>query len=623
MTFTTSEHRDKNEMDMSRRLLFLLISWTFSSLAAAADRPNFLWILSEDNSKHYLSLYDEGGAATPHIEQLASHGLVFEHAFSCAPVCSVARTTLMTGVYAPRAAAQFHRRIKLTHLPDGWELFPAYLRTAGYYTTNNSKKDYNAVEGEVWDASSKNATWRNRPTLNTPFFHMQSYPASHESSLHFSTAEMDAAKLAAEPTKVPLAPCFPDTELFRYTHAYYLSRMPVIDDLVGELVGQLEQDGLLEDTFIFYFGDHGGVLPRSKGYIYESGLHVPLVVRVPDKWRHLVPFPSGSRVDGFVSFVDFGPTLLKLAGADLPDHFDGRPFLGKGVTAEEVNTRDEAFGYADRFDEKYDLCRSLRKGQYKYIRNYQAFYPDALQNNYRYKMLAYQEWRDLYRQGKLNETQRQFFETKPAEALFDLQGDPYETRNLANDPQYANVLRDLRGRLVERLKSMPDLSFYPESVLVEQAVADPIAFGELNKNKIGKLIDTADLILLPFDEARPKLEAALSSNDPNQRYWALIVCSCFGERAASLSERARELLKDSDLLVRLRSAEFLGIIGAEDPRPTLSEVLRISQSPVISLLTLNTVVFFHDRSPGLRFELPPLAATNDEVNRRLEYLNQE
>jgi uncharacterized sulfatase len=504
-------------------------------------------------------------------------------------------------------------------------MFPAYLREAGYYATNNAKKDYNAVEGDgVWDASSRRATWRDRPSKDTPFFHMQSFAASHESSLHFSEKQIDVSELTTDPKSVKLASYHPDTDLFRFTYARYHDRMRVVDDFVGQIVGQLKEDGLLEDTFIFYFGDHGGVLPGSKGYIYESGLHVPLVVRIPENWKHLVEMPRGSRVRGFVSFVDFGPTLLCLADLPVPEHVDGRPFLGPDVTLAEVNARDEAFGYADRFDEKYDLCRSLRKGRFKYIRNYQAFYPDGLQNNYRYKMLAYQEWRELYHDGKLNSIQRKFFEPKAVEALHDIQSDPHEVKNLAEDPAYADVLGDLRKRLQERVKGMPDLSFYPESFLVENALDAPVAFGRKHAKQIARLVDIADLSILPFAIARPKLERALASSDPWGRYWALIACSCFGEDAKALVPAAKQRLEDSELLVRVRAAEFLAIVGAADPRPTLCDVLNMTESPVEALLAFNTVVYVNDHLSGYPFDMKQLdmTAKGGQVGRRIDYLSE-
>jgi uncharacterized sulfatase len=592
----------------------------------AAERPNFVWILSEDNSKHYLKLFDEHGAPAPHIEAMARDGVVFDRAFSCGPVCSVARTTLATGCYGPRIGTQYHRKSKMANMPEGLQMFPAYLRQAGYYATNNSKKDYNAVEGKgVWDESSGRASWRNRPSNDTPFFHMQSYGMSHESSLHFKESQMQQGGLQTSPDAVTLATYHPDTPTFRYTYARYHDRMGVIDEAAGGLVARLEEDGLLEDTFIFYFGDHGGVLPGSKGYISEAGLHVPLVVRVPDKWKHLVTLKRGARTSGFVSFIDFGPTLLHLAGLEVPRQMDGKPFLGPDISEEQLSARDETYGYADRFDEKYDLCRSLRKGRYKYVRHYQAFYPDGLQNNYRYRMLAYQEWRRLFHAGKLNAAQRQFFEPKPAEALYDIETDPHEVNNLAGDPAYAETLKDLRQRLQRWVKGMPDLSFYPESYLVDHALDNAVAFGRQHADEIAGLVDVADLSLLPFAQARPGLEKALASSDPWRRYWALIACSCFGEKAQSLVPAAKERLEDPERLVRVRAAEFLGIVGAADPRPTLCEALNTTGSNVEALLILNTVVFFNDRTPeGYPFDLQTLEmqATGGQVGRRIDYLKR-
>ncbi len=601
--------------------IFLLASAIF---AQAADKPNFVWLVSEDNSKHYLRLFDENGAPAPNIESLAKNGLVFNHAFSNAPVCSVARTTLITGCYAPRIGTQFHRRSKMAAMPPGLRMFPAYLREAGYYATNNSKKDYNAVEGKgVWDESSKKATWRNKPE-NAPFFHMQSFGQSHESSLHFNAAKREAEPSQTPHDSVKLADYHPDTPLFRYTYARYHDRMGVIDEQIGKIVAQLEEDGLLEDTFVFYFGDHGGVLPRGKGYIYESGLHVPLVVRIPENWKHLVDAKPGTRVGGFVSFIDFGPTLLNLAGLDVPEQVDGRAFLGSGVSMAEVNQRDTIFGYADRFDEKYDLCRSLRKGKWKYLRNYHAFYPDGLQNNYRYRMLAYAEWRDLFHAGKLNAAQSQFFEPKPAEALYDLETDPHEVKNLAGDPAHAAKLAELRGELQATVKNLPDLSFYPESELHDRAFDGAVAFGQAQKAEIARLVDTIDLSLLPFTEAKPKLEAALADENPWVRYQAAIACSCFGAEAAPLAPAAKTLLDDPELLVQVRAAEFLGEIGTEDPRPTLTRVLNQTEHPIEALLTFNTVVHFHDRAPNpLPFDLGAvnLRVDRGEVKRRTDYLS--
>jgi len=586
------------------------------------ERPNMVWLLSEDNSIHYARLYGDELGAMPNIEALARDGLVFNHAFSCSPVCSVARTTLMTGMYAPRIGFQYHRKEVRARLPAGAEMFPVWLRKAGYYVSNNVKTDYNVVTEKVWHESSRQASWRKRPDKQAPFFHMQSFGMSHESSLHFKRQQMNIEQLTTRPDEVTVFPYHPDTPTFRYTYARYHDRMHAIDQAIGRVIQQLRDDGLMENTFIFYFGDHGGVLPRSKGYIYESGLHVPLVVHVPEKYRHLVSQQPGTRQDGFVQFVDFAPTVLNLAGVDIPETMDGMPFLGPGVAVEEVEKREEAFGHADRFDEKYDLCRSLRKGKYKYIRNYHSYYPDGLQNNYRYRMLAYTEWRELSRAGELNAAQDQFFRRRPAEQLFDLEADPHEVNDLSGDPAHAGILQQMRDRLRERVLSINDLSFYPESYMARNALGDGAAYGVAHKREISRLVETADLALLPFQRADKKLAQALVSADPHVRYWGLVACSCFAEQANSLVPAARPLLDDPDQLVRVRAAEFLGIVEAVDPAPTLLNVLATTEDGIEALLAMNTLVFLRDGRWQYKFDLDPetIKVVIPLVTRRLEYL---
>ncbi|WP_235908711.1 sulfatase-like hydrolase/transferase [Roseiconus nitratireducens] len=592
-----------------------------------AQRPNVVWIMSEDNSADYLRHFGPNGAPAPQIEAMADHGITFNHAFSNAPVCSVARTTLITACYAPRIGTQFHRRHTLAHLPPGLKMFPAYLRQAGYYTTNNSKEDYNAVRGDdVWDDSSRKASWKNRPTESTPFFHVQTYTQSHESQLHFSEKQM-SVPTDTDPESVHLQKYFPDTPTFRYTRARYHDRIQQIDGLVGGLLDQLRQDGVLEQTFVFYFGDHGGVLPRSKGYAYESGLHVPLVIRVPEDFRELAGRDLGSRTDGFVEFVDFGPTVLNLAGVEQPEEVDGRPFLGPGVDPAEVDSRDETLGYADRFDEKYDLVRTLRIGDFKYIRNFEPFYPDALQNNYRYKSLAYQEWRELNAAGKLTGAAKQFFAPKAAEALYDLSSDPDEVNNLAADPQHADRLQQMRAQLDDRLKSMPDLSFLTEAVMVDSALENPITFGQSHIAQIAAYIDTVNLALLPPEDALPQLEVALQSEDPWQRYWALVACSSLGDSVKSLVPMIENLLLDVEPLVVMRAVEYLAVHSDVDTLGFLYRSLSRATNEPEALRMLNTIVYLQDyhgyEVDPQKFQFIIPVNPKGQLVRRLEYLRGE
>lgn len=611
---------------MKHPVIFLLSILLFQVFqATAAEKPNFVWIISEDNSKHYLRLFDSDGAPTPNIEAMAREGLVFNHAFSNSPVCSVARTTLITGCYAPRIGTQFHRRAKMAPMPDGVKMFPAYLRAAGYYTTNNAKTDYNATPGgDVWDESSGQAHWRKREE-GQPFFHKQSFAVSHEGSLHFSEDQMRERKTTTDPAAMTLAPYHPDTPTFRYTHAYYHDRIRDVDAHVGKMLEDLKEADLLEDTFVFYFGDHGGVLPRSKGYAYESGLHVPLVVRIPENWKHLVDHQRGERLDGFVSFIDFGPTLLSLAGASIPDGVDGRAFLGPEVKAGDLAERDEAFGYADRFDEKVDFVRTLRKGPYKYMRSYWPQTFDALQNDYRYRMLAYEEWRKLHEAGELNDVQAQFFRSRRPEALYDLRQDPHETVNLAGDPEHAEVLADLRKRLANELKRWPDLSFFPESHLVAEAMDNPVAFGQAHREEIATLLEIADLQLArDYAMAEAGLEAAIGSENPWERYWGYVSATAHGPAAGALAPRAQVAARmDEEVEVRARAAEFLGLTMFGDPLPGIMAALRDSASEVATNAILNTAVLLKDGQPGYAMAIPDeeVKHSNRYIQDRLNYLH--
>jgi arylsulfatase A-like enzyme len=594
------------------------------------ERPNIVWIVTEDNSKHWLRLYDPGGAPMPNIERLAAQGLVFNHAFSNAPVCSVARSTIISGCYAPRVGAQYHRRAHFAPLPGNLRMFPHYLREVGYYTSNNSKEDYNFPKTETaWDESSRRATYRNRVS-GQPFFHVQNYTTTHEGKLHFTAEQMQDSPTVTDPTSMQVFPYHPDTATFRYTYALEHDHHRDVDAEIGQFLDQLESDGLMDDTIVFYYGDHGGVLPRSKGYVYESGLHVPMVVYTPEKWRHLFPAGPGNRIDGFVSFVDLAPTVLNLAGSSIPDEMDGRPFLGPGVTLESLNARDTAFGYADRFDEKYDLVRTWRQGKFKYVRSYQPFNYDGLYNFYRYKMLAYQQWRELYQAGKLNAQQRQFFEPRRAECLYDLEADPHEVNNLAGDPDHANVLARMRKSLQRHVKSMPDLSFYPESFLLKAGMDNPVQFGQTNKQAIARFVDIADLSLRPFAAAEAELLQVLRSTNPWERYWGLIVCSAFGKVSQPLVEAANQLAKsDSENLVRVRAAEFLGLIDAADPRQVITEALKNASDETEANLILNSVTLLRGGRPSYQFEISsqlfpadwPINRGQDTlIGRRLDYL---
>lgn len=605
-------------------LSFLFFSTILCTLVSA-KKPNFVFLVSEDNSIHYLKHYGAKFGRMPNVEKMAERGVTFNHAFSNAPVCSVARSTLATGILAPRGGFQYHRKAELATLPKGVLPWSAILRDSGYFCANNRKQDYNFKSNgtKSWDESSNKANWRNRPNKDTPFFYMQSMAQSHEGSLHFSKKVMEDEKPKTPVGEVDLHPYHPDTPTFRYTHARYYDRIELIDELIGGLLKKLEEDGVLEDTFVFYFGDHGGVLPRGKGYAYESGLHVPLVVRIPQNFKHLVDFHRGTRTDGFVNFIDFGPTVLNLAGITIDKRLDGQAFMGRGISAEEVEARDETFGYADRFDEKYDFVRTYRKGKWKYIRNYQGFYPDGLQNNYRYRMLAFQEWRELFKKGKLTDEQSQFFKARPSEQLFDLSEDPHEVNDVSGHSDKQDILSKLRGKLQRKVKAINDLSFYPESHMIDRALKNPLAFGQDHSEEITKLVDVADLALLSFQKAKPKLVKVFQNGTEWEKYWASMVCAQFGQKAKPLSSHLKKMLSSKNLMLRMRAIEALALTEKIDPMPSLIDIANVSESSVEVLLILNTVTFFRDHHGfKLNPKLLKIIAPKAEYYRRIEYFSQ-
>ena len=347
------------------------------------------------------------------------------------------------------------------------------------------------------------------------------------------------------------------------------------------------------------------------------------MVYIPKNFRHLSEFKGGQRSDGFVEFVDFGPTVLRLAGLPTPDHMDGQAFMGKGVSRSEVERQKSTFGYADRFDEKYDMVRSLRTDDLKYIRNFNAIYPNGLENQYRYKMAAYAEWRRLSETDSLNELENRFFQPKPVEELYDLSADPFETRNLAADPKFQTELTRMREALSKRMQSLPDSSLYPESFLIQNTETQPKLFSEVHKNEIARLLAVANLSLVPYSQAEAAIEAALKSNSPWSRYWGLIVCSTFGNQARPLASLAQNLLTDVEPEVRLRAIEFLGLLKQIDPIPLYVAELRRSSNQATTLNLLNSLVFYTDfvRERRAPLDMGPLPFDNlPFIRHRIDYL---
>ncbi|MFD1142189.1 sulfatase-like hydrolase/transferase [Larkinella insperata] len=569
-------------MNFVRRLLFcLLILPVFRSNAQTpADRPNILWIVSEDNNTSLIGCYGNAFATTPHIDRFAQESILYKNAFSTAPVCAPSRNTLITGMYPPSLGTEHMR--STNPVPSFVKFFPKYLREAGYYTTNNAKKDYNTVDQtDAWDESSNSATYKNRQP-GQPFFAVFNLNVSHESSIH-----QPAARLQHDPEKVPLPPYHPATPEFKRDWAQYYDKVEEMDGQFGQLLTELQEAGLAENTIVFYYADNGGVLGRSKRFMYESGLHVPLVIHLPKKWAHLANSKAGSQTDQLVTFVDFAPTILSLVGIPIPGYMQGQAFLG----TQQKPERAYAYSFRGRMDEAIDLSRSVRDKKYRYTRNYLPRKPYGQHLDYLWKAPSIKSWEAEYKAGRLNEVQARFWQPKPAEELYDVDADPDNIRNLAADPRYARELARLRKANDQWLRESQDVGFIPEAILTDIARQTPLFdYARQGKYNANRIIETATLASSRNPADGKILIKRLTDADPVVRYWAATGCTVLKRPEAR--EPLRKLLQDSEAAVRIAAAEALyGLGEKEQPIAVLKTALSDPSRPV-RLQALNVLQTF-------------------------------
>jgi N-sulfoglucosamine sulfohydrolase len=524
------------------RSILLLLAGASGGLCAA-DRPNILWLVSEDNVFTTVGVYGDPLARTPNVDGLAKGGIVFERCYSTSAVCAPTRSSIITGRYA-NGMGTHHMRSQRP-LPEGVKFFPEYLRAAGYFTTNNAKTDYNTSSSwdAAWNENNKTAHWRHR-TAGQPFFAIFNFEQSHESSLHRKGEAM------TDPKKVRVPTYLPDTPTVRADIALYYDNVSRADAALGKVLAELKADGLAEDTIIFYYGDHGGAVSRSKRFLYENGTHPPLVAHFPKKYQHLAPAAPDSRVSELVNFVDLAPTVLSLAGVALPTQFQGRAIAGPARKAAPEFT----FSFRDRMDERYDMARAVTDGRYRYIRNYYPSQPWGQHLDYLWKQASMKEWAGLFAAGKLNATQRAFFENKPAEELFDCTADPDNVRNLAADPAARPQLVRLRAALRAHQLAIRDTGFMPEPLMIAWAGkgSPAIVAADEKRYPLARILDQIDALQLPAQPDATVLNAALRAPEPVIRYWGAVAAL----RAATPPD-VTALLSDAEPVVRLAAAEVI------------------------------------------------------------------
>jgi len=438
----------------------------------ATRHPNIVWISNEDMSPK-LGAYGDKLVRTPVLDRLARQSVRYTNAFSTAPVCAPSRAAIITGIHQTTLGAQHMRTTedRVPELPGPYlavppfyvKAFPEYLRAAGYYTTNRMKTDYQfGVPFTIWDDVSKTAHWRNRSDRNQPFFSVFNLEVTHESQIFPSSPARKGKPLVTDPAKVEVPPYYPDTPAVREELARLYDNIADMDTQVGELLRQLDEDGLTENTIVFYWSDHGDGVPRAKRSLYDSGLRVPLMIRWP---KALGATAEPGVRDEMVSLIDLAPTVLALAGVEIPTHVQGRVLLGpKARPAPQY-----VFGARDRMDQEYDMMRSARDARYLYIRNFAPEQPYAGHIIYRNQSAIMQQWLELQAAGKLTGPAALWMRSsRPAEELYDTQADPHQVRDLSADPAHKATLERMRGAVVTWMRDAADQGLINEAEMIQR-----------------------------------------------------------------------------------------------------------------------------------------------------------
>ena len=507
----------------------------------AQERPNILWLTCEDNNVDWVGCYGNPHAQTPNIDALAKEGFQYMHCYANAPVCGPSRSTWITGMHSISTGTfPMRSRYEIPH--DRIKYYPDHLKANGYFVGNDRKTDYNIggrLDGDCWD-NAKKVNWKALKE-NQPFFQVINSNTSHE-----SRAQGDVEDTIHDPADTKLRVYHPDVPDVRKNYAKYHDAMKRMDTEIGDSLKKLEKMGLADNTIVIHNSDHGGVMPRSKRFLFQSGLHCPLIVRIPDRYKHLWPAKSpGSKVDRLVSFVDMPKTWLSLTGSTVPECMQGNIFLGPQTEPEQ----EFHFAFRGRMDERLDNARAVCDKRFVFIRNYAPYVPWMQHLSYMWKMKATQAWSQHVKSGNASEVQSRFFEPKRwTEELYDMQKDPDSVNNLIDDPAYQQVAAKLRKELRRQQIKFFDAGLVPESELVKLAAEQNITIYDYVRDPkqydVAAILDSADLALQKEKANLPAFSERLKSPDVGTRYWAAIGCFLLNdatEISASLEDQSHEV----------------------------------------------------------------------------------
>jgi uncharacterized sulfatase len=587
--------------------------WSNLPVFAAAERPNILWITAEDTSPH-LGCYGDPNARTPNLDAFAGQGVRYTKVHSVHPCCSPSRSALATGVF-PTRLGTFQHRGKMWVSQAEARPFTSLLRAAGYYCFNGgkgtgAKTDYNFnVPEDAWDKiGSKEVEWRQRKP-GQPFFGQLNLGATHQSQYGQrapGTKSKSPQEQQHDPDGIKLPGYHPDTPASREIWAEYHERLTLLDKQFRTVLAQLENDALSESTIVFFFGDNGNGIPGGKVWLWEEGTHVPLLIRIPQRWRQKGQATPGSISTNLISFIDFAPTTLALAGVPIPDWMDGQAFLGPnpGPPRRYVFAARDSHDVAD-----FDTSRMARDDRLRYIRNFMPHLGwDPI--NYSWQRAPYllEAWRREAAAGRINPSNRQsafFRRSKPTEELYDLDKDPYELRNLAEDPAYARDLVRLRTACRKWMIDKQDLGLLSQYELYRRSrrdspaemAADPL------RNPVAELLAAADLANARRTTNLPSLIALLKHSDSALRRWGAIGLLALGTNASPAIETIEDALADPSPDVQITCAEAMAKVGRFDAAlPAFTRLLK-HESGIIRNETLLTLARI---GPGAAAILPHL-----------------
>lgn len=553
------------------RIVYVFILFAAFSINAD-ERPNILWLTCEDNNVTWIGCYGNPNATTPNIDKLASEGFQYMHCYANAPVCAPSRSTWITGIHALSMGTHPMRsRYEIPH--NTIKYYPDLLKKAGYYVSNDKKTDYNIggrSDNSPWDAMKTD--W-NKLKASQPFFHVLNSTKSHESK-----AFGDVNKTKHDPAKMALAKYHPDVPDIRKNYAHYQDQIEKMDADIGNALAKLKEMGLAENTIVIHNSDHGGVLPRSKRFLFNSGTHCPLIIRIPEKFKHLYPAQQpGMKVDRLVSFVDMTKTWLKICGAETPSYLQGQVFLGPDAEKE----REYHVSFRGRMDERCDNVRAIRDKKFLYIRNYMPYAPWGQHLNYLWNMKATQAWEQHHKEGKTDAVTGRFFNTKPMEELYDTSKDPDNVTNLIDNPEYKEVIARMSKAMNEWQAKNYDSALLPESEMVKRAADNKTTIYEMVRNSslynINAYLEASALALKNDPSTLPALFSKLSDKDGGVRYWAVVGCFMLQDKTAIDLEKIKPLLEDSSHEVRAMAAWMFYKAGNKDlAKKTWNDLLKNS-----------------------------------------------